>query len=317
MNEKYYQDFSEPLNYSYLFFGGGSFISLVGSLIYNIPLLSVLATVALWGSFYFLPNFNEIRSRVKYGKKTDEVKNRLVISGVGIGFVAILAYCFFVLDYRLYYKNEKLILILYTIIILFMLVNAVMKLLEKIKELKYKSKLKKKVVISILLIVIQFILFSYPISDYIKVKNKYSLPSIKVASGVRVREMDISEAKKSPIVDNINELPSYISDAISNKPSKDLAFLESLRVELEEQRKKYFEVVFDYKLKENDKGKNEAYASSLKVFTDNPIVVLTLKDNDNNFNKLSEYRYKIEIELSEEEYKTARDYIADISNVKR
>jgi hypothetical protein len=316
MKEQDYQNFSEGLNYGYLFFGVGSLIALVGSLIYNIPILSVFSTAVLWATFYFLPYYNEIRSRIKYGKQTEEVKKMLVLSVVGIDFVGILAYCFFLLDYKLYDKNQKLILVLYTIVVLVMLVNAVIKLLEIIKELKYKSEFRKKAVISILLIVIQFVLF-YPIYDYIKVKPTYSLPSIKVADGVKVSEVNLFKDNKNPVIANINELPSYISEAISNKPSKDLAFLQSLRIELEEQREIFYEVFFDYKLKENNKAENEVYASSLIIFKDKPIVILTLKSNDTSLNKLSEYKYKIQIELSEDEYKKVRDYIADFSKVKR
>jgi hypothetical protein len=317
MSEKYFHNFSDDFSYSYLFFGGGSFICLVASPIYNIPALSVLFAAILWGIIYFLPRFNEIRNRAKYGKKTEEGKIVLVLSGIGIYVVAILAYCFFVLDYKLYYRNQNLILGLYTIIVMFMLYDAVMKLSGKIKGLEYKFKLKKKTVISIIFVVIQFVLFLYPIYDHIKSKNTYSLPSIKVANSARVSEVNSLEDKKSPLIANINELPSYISEVISNKPSKNLAFLEAFRIELEQQREKYYEVVFDYKSNEGNKDENEVYASSLKVFMDRPIVIATLKSYDKDLNKLSKHNYKVEIELSEEEYMKVRDYVADISNVKR
>jgi uncharacterized membrane protein HdeD (DUF308 family) len=316
MNQKFYENYSEGLNYSYLLFGGGSVIAFLASQIRDLPTLASLSVTIFWGSIYFLPHFNEMRKKARYEKIAEKQKKNLIIRGVVIGLIGILTFFYFVLDYKFYEKNERVIIAFYTIIIIFMLADSLMKLPGKIKDLRYKSGFRTSIVISILLIVIQFILLLYPIYDYMKIKPTYSLSTTKVASSIILREMDLSKGKETAMIVTNKDLPSNISQAISNKPSEEISFLKTYRINLEKQTKTYYEAGFYYEIKDNGKGENVVYPSTLIIFKEEPIVIIGLQsyyeaiaDKPKYWNNSSKYKYEVRIELSQEEYRILRDHV--------
>ena len=99
MNQKDYEDFSEGLNLGYLFLGIGSLILFLVSQIYHVPVLPFLSLTTFFASIYFVPPFNETRKKARYEKTSEKSKRMLIARGIGIGFIAILTFCYFHLVY--------------------------------------------------------------------------------------------------------------------------------------------------------------------------------------------------------------------------
>lgn len=318
INQNDYEKYSDGLNYSYLLFGGGSFISFLVAQYFNLKVLSFLSVTIFWASIYFLPHYNEMINKAKFDKITEEHKKNLIIRGVGICYIAILTICYFVPDYKFYEKNELLFIIFYTIIVILMLADSVMKVPQKIMSLKYKPDFKTKTVLTVILVAIQFFLLLYPTFDYMKIKSTYSLPQIKVPDNISVKEIDLTKELKNSLTVNNKQLPTYIAQTISNKSSKEISFFKSFRINQEQQSKEYYEVGFSYD--KNSKDRDGVYAYSLIIFKDEPIVKVSLQSYEEAtgeklkyWDNSSEYKYKIRIELSDEEYKQLLDFVANCS----
>lgn len=310
MSQGDYDKYSDGLNYSYLLAGGGSFVLFLVAQINNIPILSFLSVTTFVASIYFLPHFNEIRKNAKLNKVTEKDKKMLIIRGIGIVLIGILNFCYFVLSYKFYEKNEKFIIAFYSIMVILMLTDSSMKVPKKFKDLKSQAQFKSKLLITILLLAVQFFVFLYPIYDYIGVNSKYSSPVVKLPKNIMLREINLTKSNKFAITINNDNFQNDVSNIISNKSSSNISFLKGFRLNLEQQSQKYYEIN-SYNNKSGIKeDKTGTYANSLIIFKNRPIIIADLQSYAEAANGKPKYtNSKSVIELSDEEYKTLQNCI--------